>query len=215
MSRRREPRVERDQEPSAFSVILERLCESTSARGAAFVDVEGETVDYAGPTSPFAIKVTAAEWRLILQYLGQSALPQWVDTHELVVRARKRSYLLYKLGDGYALVLELPRLCFSVSERALLEAAEALCNEAGLETPAWCRRSDRFRSVRVRAAADDVRRPSALWHDNVWCELAVIGRYSEAGFRNGEIGYRVRLADGNELSLVREPLGRWYVDDER
>jgi hypothetical protein len=212
MSRRRAARVARDQEPSAFSAILERLCHHTAARGAAFVDVEGETVDYAGVVSPFSIKVTAAEWRLILQYLGQSALPAWVATHELIVRAQKRSYLLYKLGDGYALVLELPRLCFSVSERALLEAAEALCNEAGLDTPEWCRRMDRYRSVRVRAALDDSHRPGALWHGDAWREVSVLGRYAEASFREGEIGYRVRLEDGNELSLGREPLGHWYVD---
>lgn len=215
MSRRRSARVARDQEPSAFSEILERLCQKTAARGVAFVDIEGETVDYAGVIAPFAIKVTAAEWRLILQYLGQSTLPAWVDTHEFVVRAEKRSYLLYKLGDGYALVLELPRLCFSVSERALVEAGEALCAEAGLDTPPWCRRADRFRSAQVRASTEDARRPSALWLDEGWRELSVLGRYAETGFRSGEIGYRVRLEDGNELTLIREPLGHWYVEAGR
>ena len=69
MSRRRSAVATRDQEPSAFSAILERLCRATGARGGAFVDVEGETVDYGGTLSPFAIKCAAAEWRLILQYL--------------------------------------------------------------------------------------------------------------------------------------------------
>ncbi len=205
--------VTRDQEPSVFSSILERLCRVTAARGGALVDVEGETVDYGGTVEPFAIKVAAAEWRLILQYLGESRVPGWVATHELVVRARERSYLLYALSDGYALVLELPRYCFSVSRRAVVEAVEALSHEAGFDVPAWCKGLDRFRAVRVRT--DEQSRPGALWEGEGWRELSIIGRYVEATFRTGEMGYRVRLADGNELTLVRERLGHWYVDTER
>ncbi len=213
MSRRRRVVPARDQEPSAFSAILERLCRTTAAHGVAFVDVEGETVDYAGEVDPFSIKVAAAEWRLILQYLGESKVSAWVQTHELVVRARGKSYVLVALGDGYALVMELPRRCFSVSQRAVVEAVDALSAEAGLDLPAWSRTLDRFRSVRVRTNAQA--RPDAVLLDESWRDLSVLGRYTEPAFRSGERGYRVRLSDGNELSLIREPLGHWYVDDGR
>jgi hypothetical protein len=53
----------RDQAVSEFSGTLMRLCDATAAFGAALVDAEGETVDYAGSLSPFEIRVAAAEWR--------------------------------------------------------------------------------------------------------------------------------------------------------
>ncbi len=62
--KRRKTLVARDQAVSAFSGALMRLCDAIAAHGAALVDAEGETVDYAGSLSPFEIRVAAAEWRL-------------------------------------------------------------------------------------------------------------------------------------------------------
>lgn len=212
MNRRWSTPPQRDaQEPSPFAAILQRLCEATSARAAALVDVEGETVDYAAAQDPFEIKVAAAEWRLILSFLGQSRLPALVVTHEIFVRAQNRSYYLAALEEGYAIVLELPRHCFSTSRRAVCQAVHELSLEAGLPSPAWCSRDSLWRRVRVRTEQKS-RRPTAVCLDREWQGLAVLGRYAEPTFGVNEIGYRVRLNDGNELSLVREPLGYWYLE---
>lgn len=212
MNRRWSAPPQRDrQEPSPFASILQRLCEATSARAAALVDVEGEAVDYAAAGDPFEIKVAGAEWRLILSFLRQSRLPGLAATQEMYVRAEKRSYYLAALDAGYAMVLELPRHCFAVSPRAVHQAAHELSEEAGLESPEWCGGAVSWRRVQVQAAQGS-RRPAALRLAESWQELSVLGRYSEPTFRDGEIGYRVRLYDGNEVSLVREPLGHWYLE---
>lgn len=212
MNRRWSTPPQRDrQEPSPFASILQRLCEATSARAAAFVDVEGETVDYAAAQDPFEIKVAAAEWRLILSFLGQSRLPELVVTQEIFVRAQSRSYYLAALEEGYAIVLELPRHCFSASHRAVCQAAHELSREAGLSSPAWCGGESVWRRVRVETEPK-TRRPVAVRLEREWQHLAVLGRFAEPTFRAGEIGYRVRTHDGNELNLVREPLGHWYLE---
>lgn len=199
-----------DQEPSAFAGILQNLCAATSARAAALVDVEGETVDYAAACDPFEIKVAAAEWGLILRFLGQ-ARGELAHTQELYVRAASRSYCLVALEEGYALVMELPRWCFSVSQRAVCQAVQELSEEAGLANPLWCGAGASWRRVQVHTA-EGTRRPLAICLERRWQELSVLGRYQEPAFRPGEVGYRVRLYDGHELNLVREPLGIWYLD---
>lgn len=212
MNRRWSTPPKRDEQlPSPFATILQRLCEATAARAAALVDVEGEAVDYAAVGDPFEIKVAAAEWRLILSFLGQSRAQPLVHTQEMYVRAELRSYYLAALSEGYAIVLELPRHCFTTSERAVRQAIHELSEEAGLECPAWCKGPVTWQRVRVQHATGS-RRPAALQVDDRWQELAVLGRFMEPSFRAGEVGYRVRLQDGNEVSLVREPLGHWYLE---
>ena len=62
--RRRPPR---DQAESPFNVILEEFLDVVRfARGAAIVDFEGETVDYAGAVDPFELRVAAATFGLVL-----------------------------------------------------------------------------------------------------------------------------------------------------
>lgn len=211
MNRRWSVPAERDQEPSPFASILQRLCEATSARAAALVDVEGETVDYAATSDPFEIKVAAAEWRLVLRYLQKSRAQVLAATQELFVRAERRSYYLAALAEGYAIVIELPRRCFSTSERAVQQAVHELSEEAGLSRPAWCSGPAQWRRVEVQTEPG-TRRPRRAFLDRRWQELTVLGRYAEPSLRWGEVGYRVRTTDGNELGLVREPLDLWYIE---
>src|SRR5688572_9478949 len=124
---------ERDQDPSEFSRILDELCRRTSARAAALVDAEGETVDYGGKLAPFDVRVLAAELRLLLQHLAHT--PKLGASFELVIRARRKSFVVHLLPDGYALVLELPRCASAVSERALALAIRRPCVAAGCEPP--------------------------------------------------------------------------------
>jgi hypothetical protein len=204
----------RDQAVSPFAAILMRLCDGTGAVGAALVDREGETVDYAGRVDPYEIKVAAAEWRLVLSVLAQSRIPNWNATRELVVRAGRRSFAAVLLDDGYALVAQLPVHCFSLSPRALAECERDLCREAGFAIPAAAARlGGRWTRVDVRPSAADRRRPSAVWHGGSWLQLEILGRYAKAELGRGEMGYRARMPSGAEITLVRERLGLWYAED--
>ena len=95
------PRPERDMAPSSFTMILERLVVSTpSARGAALVDFEGETVDYAGGLDPYEMKIAAATWQIVLAEIGETALE---TPRQIVVRAARTSYVLRRVNKEYAI----------------------------------------------------------------------------------------------------------------
>lgn len=203
----------RDQGATPFSAMLLRLCDSTGALGAALVDYQGETVDYAGSLDPYEIKVAAAEWRLVLAVLAGSRVFAWADTVEVLVRARHRSFGVIRLPEGYAIVLQLGLRCFSMSQRAVSEAVREICSEAGLELPGALKRVEHWSRVEVKSAPDDPRRPTEIWVGSAWARIELLGRYEITLLDRGEIGFRARLANGAEINLVREALGRWYAED--
>ena len=138
--------------------MLERLRHGTDAVAAAFVDGEGETVDYAGRLPPYDIRVAAAECRLILALLKSSQGPLWRSTEELVIRARAASFVVLDVAEGYALVLQLPRRAFLPSKRAINEGIRCICAEAGLE-PANLPGQDAWMRVEVQEESKGARRP--------------------------------------------------------
>jgi len=212
MTGRGKSQLPRDQAVSAFSSALQRLCEDTGAVAAALVDAQGETVDYAGTVAPFDIKVAAAEWRLVLAQLGHSGVPHWSETHELFVRAMRRSYALISLDAGYALVLELRRHCASLSSRLLTEVVHDISREAGFSVPARFAAVERWKRVQVKPDAYDRMRPALVWHEGDWQGVTVLGLYRDKNFQSLDRGFRARLASGAEFFLVRERMGRWYAE---
>lgn len=212
MTQRRRSLPPRDQDTTPFSGTLLRLCEATGALAAALVDAEGETVDYAGYLEPFALRVMAAEWRIVLDVLRGVPRPGFQDAHEFAVRARRKSFALCALSDGYALVLELPLHSLLFSRRALAEAAREIEREAGLApSRSFGHPEERWSKIEVRTAPGDVRRPTAVWIEGAWCEVTVLGRYVHRRRSRREVGYRARLANGLEIALIREPLGVWFA----
>lgn len=213
MSRPRRSIAVRDQAVSAFSGALMRLCDATASRGAALVDAEGETVDYAGCLDPFEIRVVAAEWRLVLGALtaeGEESKPG----SEIYFRGSKRSFAVIAMSDGYALVMELPRRSLRLSPRALAEAIRALSLEAGLSHHWTLSRYGDERWTRVDVRWDKARkRPSAIWLAGGWKTVEVLGRFAAAETGKRSLGFRARLSDGTEITLIKEPLGVWYADD--
>jgi hypothetical protein len=198
----------RDQDASPFSAILVDLCAATGARCAALVDQEGETVDYGGSGDPFDIRILAAEWRLVLaQFQTASTLG---SVFQLFVRARDKSFWIEAFPYGYALVVQMGHRCTHISSRALSQARRDLCREAGFtlvdQREAWTR-------VVVKEEAGVSRRPLMLGLEDQAHYLTVLGRVSSVASR--ERGFRVRLATGEERTLVREPLGQWYIEEER
>jgi hypothetical protein len=212
MSQRRRSLAPRDQAASSFSGILMALCEGTGALGVALVDREGETVDYAGYLDPFTLKVAAAEWRLVLDVARDVPHPHYRDTNGILVRGKKKSFAVVGLPDGYALVLELPRRSFGLSERAVAEAVRAVEIEASLGKPEAIPASERWLRVEVRTAPSDRRRPEAVWLDGAWEPLLILGRHRGTAPAPREIAFRARLPNGLEFTLVREPSGHWFAD---
>jgi hypothetical protein len=200
----------RDQDASSFASILGELVRRIpGAYAAALVDVEGETVDYAGKADPFEAKVTAAHWSLVLREVG--ATRTLGAPRLLVVRGARRSFIAYVLPDGYSLAILLhPRAGFTSSMRALSWCERALCREAGWPPPTirgW---------YPVAVECDRKKRPSKVcWNDAGGAAdphpLEVIGTVVPSGTR--EIGFRVRVDSGVEVTLVREPGGFWYADE--
>jgi hypothetical protein len=204
----------RDQSASAFSAVLGRLCDDSGALAAALVDGEGETVDYAGLLSPYEIKVAAAEWRIVLAVVKESRLPGFHNVAGLTVRAKSRSFVIEAMPDGYAIALCLPRRGFGISRRALAQATRELAHEAGITLPE-ARAQVHWARVRVRTPAGSrlYRRPDAIWLQEAWSPITILGRYQARDLSHSELGYLARLASGAEVFLVREPLGVWFIDN--
>ena len=204
--------IDRDQDASPFSAILWRLCDASNAHAAALVDKEGETVDYAGRITPYEIRVAAAELRLVLAFTRTADIPGFPEVNDLRIRTGLRSYAVFGLGDGYAIVLELVRHSSSVSPRGLLQAMLELEGEAGIQSVLQPG-GTRWSRVEVRASREDARRPGAIRLDGAWHVVTVLGRYRSADLARRERGYLTRLPNGAEFSLVREPLGVWFAAD--
>ncbi|MFO0740330.1 MAG: hypothetical protein U0270_30805 [Labilithrix sp.] len=201
----------RDTEPTAFTAILEQLIDRVAgAVAAALVDSQGETVDYAGRGDPFEMRIAAAHLQIalrelaVIKFLGE---PRWC-----VIRASQRSFAASALPDGYVLVLLLrPRAAFTISTRALKCCTRALADEAGW-TLREMQQSDgvKQRSWFFTQVETDRRgRPTHVGEKRTSVE--VIGAVMGLSVR--ERGFRVRTAEGSELTLVREPRQRWYADE--
>jgi hypothetical protein len=212
MSQRRRTLAPRDQAASSFSGILMGLCDATGALGVALVDREGETVDYAGYLEPYLLKVAAAEWRLVLDVARDVPHPNYRETNGILIRGRKKSFAVVGLPEGYAIVVELPKRSFGLSERAVAEAARAVELEASLGTPDETPASERWLRVEIRTVASDPRRPEAVWLDGSWRPLVILGRHGGALRTRREVAFRARLPTGLEFTLVRERGGNWFAD---
>ena len=195
----------RDQPETPFAAILRRLMNRVpGARAAVLVDSEGETVDYAGRGEPYALRVAAAHWRIVLEHArAADESTRWIGA-----MAGDLSFRIQRLPDGYAVLLVvvasvgLPAAC----DRALASCAAELATEAGwLGDPAasW---------YGLDVLTDARRRPSAVRMHATVEPVEIIGRLV-AGLRRREQGWRVRTVRGIEANLVREPGGCWYVDE--
>ncbi len=198
-------RAPRDQEPSSFTAILERLIAATpGAKAAALVDFDGETVDYAGLLEPFEVKIAAAHFRIVMAEIADAR--SFGLIRQITVRARRHAYVVRELAESYALVIVLhPRAAFASSSRAIDEAALRVSAETGWPPPRdasrWCHvdvETERRRPVRVRVSGS-------------FQPVEVMG--AVVGLAPKEKGFRVRLPSGAEMMLVRERLGRWFADE--
>lgn len=213
MRRRNRRPSERVQLVTPFTRILEQLVNACpGALGAAFVDAEGETVDYAGVIDSFTIKVAAAHLRILLHEIAGLPALGGTTARDLMLRGHRRTFFIRAVSEGYAVVLLLCRGACSVSERALQVAERRLTMEASLPPRKARRDQTVWYPADVETSARDRRRPQAVRLGTSWETLdTVLG--AVAGLPRREVGYRVRLRSGAELTLIREPGAHWYTDE--
>lgn len=216
----RRRRLARDQAESPFSLILEELLDvHPFARGAAIVDLEGETVDYAGNLDPYELRVAAATFGLVIRDLDECR--QLGPVVELGMRMGKAGYVLRVLDPSYSLLVVLRKLgTFCVSQRMLIEVEARILAEAGLpivRKPKFFRvdvatqgRGPRERPARLRAPLISVE-VGRLQPPDEWMPLEVLGAL--VGVTPGERAFRVRLPTGAEFTLLRDAAKVWFADE--
>jgi hypothetical protein len=204
-ARERVAPIPRDQGESAFSpILIDLVSRMPGARAAALVDMEGETVDYAGRSTPYEVRLAAAHWRIVLQRTQEQ--PSLSGTRTLAVRAARRSFVLYALPQSYALVIVLSCGAGLASwRRALPACARRLAKEADWVQPDWAS------WYPVDVTCDERRRPSSVQIRGVALPLEILGALA-GGLARDERGWRVRC-DREEATLVREPGGFWYSEE--
>ncbi|AKU97186.1 hypothetical protein AKJ09_03850 [Labilithrix luteola] len=190
---------------SAFTAILAALVRRLpGAFAAALVDVQGETVDYAGDVDPFDVKVAAAHMRILLNdvdRLGALGKPR-----SLVIRGAKRSIVTRALPEQYALVILLRRRAgFTASQRAFATCERALAAEAG-----WAVTPVKGAPIWHPIVVESDRRGRPRWMGEPRLAVEVLG--AVMGLPSNEQGFRVRTSTGSELTLVRESRRCWYTD---
>lgn len=208
---------------SAFTAILETLCESCAGSVAAgLVDQEGESVDHAtapGAASPsrmiaYDIKLAGAHWQIVMREAAAQA--HLGGVRQLWLQAETFDYVITQMFAGYVLILICrPGGVARVSHRALRQVEVELSREAGWPIPEPQR--PYWRRVRVRLGADgrptalsflvnksDGRRTQSDWKS----EFELLEERELPGF---ERTFLLGLPSRRALHLVREPTGYWYA----
>lgn len=205
----RPPEALRDQHESEFTVILRRLWRSVpNVLAAAFVDREGECIDYVSSVDPFEAKVAGAHMEVMLGALQQTqaklstgeayGLEILTDTHELWGR---------RISEEYVVVVLLTPECDRTQLRLVLrQICAAFRDEVGLPAPGWDMESLPLR-VSVRPAAVWPYAPEVFWRSDERVDVSdVLGRWYErhsaAAEPHARICFRVRTVSGQELTLV-------------
>jgi hypothetical protein len=206
----RRAEAQRDQAECAFTPILRRLFQSFPALLAAvFVDREGECIDYVSELEPYDAKVGAAHMHNLLTRLRGSRIHTITgETLCFEVTTSERELWVRQLGDDYVIVaILLPEFDHSELREAIAFAGHEFRAEVGLPVPAWEGGQPRL-SVRVRPSPGWKYAPEAFSAGGVRVTIAdVLGRWTEASAINDEelVCFRVRTAEGEELTLVHDP----------
>jgi len=217
MSQRRLMKAQRDTSPSEFALILRRVCDAVSSvEMAAFVDMEGECIDYYSSLDPYEAKVVAAQ---TVATLGQIVLSnhklQFGETYIMEVSTGDKELLARRINDDYLLVvLAAPEEEGEDSRiaRVLVHAAREFRADAGVAAAAWEPSAD-ILTVETREARGWQYAPAAFTDEGKRVVITdVLGRWIETGElrSKGKVCFRVRTERGMELTLVHDPdLNQW------
>ena len=203
------PKHARDMEASPFAAILAELVRRLpGARAAVLVDHDGECVDYTGDVEPFELKILGAHWRIVLDQATASLAPRSGALEVLVIRGANKSVIVRALPERYAVVVLLGRRAgFGRTDRALADCEQALAAEAGWNVrPRW---------FGVTVECDAKRRPVRIVYGGLEEPVEVLGTVppGAGGLGRRERGFRIRLASGPEITVVRDAGGHWYAEE--
>lgn len=205
---RRPPEAKRDELESSFTPILRRTLESLPrALCAVFVDIEGECIDYASSIDPFEAKVSGAHALILVRMLLASQ--RKLGLHEpfaLAIAGSERELWARRITDDYIIVVvTLPGAEGTQMWTVLAAAAREFRSEVNAADPSW-EPATRLEVV-VRAAVGWPYAPAAFSQHGVRVTITdVLGRWTEPGGGDEELScFRVRTADGQEMTLVHDP----------
>lgn len=206
----------RDQGESAFTGILRSLfAANTDVLAVAFVDAEGETIDYCSALEPFEAKVNAAHLRVVVDELqGRLLKLEQGDLRRLVLSASERDLYSVLVSEDYTLITitragGADRLLFLAVEVAV----EALRREAGLDEGHWASLEHRV-EVELRRSSGWEYAPEAFRMGSERVRLrGVLGRFEPS---EAVRCFRVQGESGEEFTLGHHVWSdRWALVSER
>lgn len=207
----------REESDNAFTPILRAVRASVPAvLVVAFVDLEGECIDYVSTIDTYDAKVSAAHLFVLMDALRRSRTKLGLDpavTLEIV--GSERELWGRRVSDEYVIAVVVALGFDRVQLRAALaRAAAEFRDEVELDTPAWEPEVDPLQ-VHVRRSPNWTYAPDFFRQDGNRIEIAdVLGRWTEAvpGHAEELVCFRVRTGDGREVTLVHDPdLEDWRV----
>lgn len=206
------PEAPRDLPETAFTPMLRALIRGApTVLAAAFVDEEGECVDYCSTSvSAYEAKIIGAQLLVVVKIihaaLGQTGgVP--ILTH---VVASQRDLFVRRISEDYTLVAVAKRTVHQGETIAMIERTiSAFRAEAGIPRPAFEGRHGHV-FVDVRESPWGFA-PATLYERGDRIEiLDVLGRWTEGQGQGERLGFLTRSERGDELVLFCDPrTGRW------
>lgn len=200
----------RDQGESVFTPILRAVRAAVpSVLAAAFVDVEGECIDYVSSLDPYDAKVSAAHLLVLMDRLRVARARLGLsEAVAIEIAGAERELWGRRVSDEHVLAAVLAPGFDRVQLRAALaRAASEFREEVAIDAPAWEPSADPL-DVRVRASPNWSYAPDSFRQDGNRIAIAdVLGRWTEMapGRAEGLVCFRVRTEDGQEVTLVHDP----------
>jgi hypothetical protein len=194
---------------SAFTPILRKAWTAAPALLAvAFVDPEGECIDYVSSLDPFEAKVCAAHALVLVDGMRAArAKLGLTDPALLSISGSRRELWAWRVSPDYLLVAVLVPGADHAQVRAVLAAAgREFREEVGVRPPAW-EPGGAALEVVVRPAVGWPYAPLSFQQDGVRIAVAdVLGRWVETSGDGGDelVCFRVRTEEGQELTLVHD-----------
>lgn len=204
----------RDRPESQFGRILAGFMEvHADVLSAAFVDADGECIDYASRIEPYDAQVIGAQLSALGAEMGARLGRDAGEVILWVLEGTEREFVVRRVTDEHAVALALsPQGTRPVLLRAMSALAEALRREAGLAVPPWDPWGEPF-DVAVRPSSGWGYAPHMMAVGQGPRQLVeVLGRWTEHGSISAEeiVCFRVRCHD-QELTLAHDrSLDRWY-----
>ncbi len=203
----RPPELARDQADSAFTAILRHLWRSEpDVLAIAFVDKDGECIDYCSALDVFDAKLAGAQMRIVTDQVQRAT--RWAkggNAYSFFVSGSERDLVVRRVDDENALVVVVRG---GMTDATVLDAISTAVGrirlEAVLPIPGWDPRGPLLR-VRTRPAVGWDFAPCDM-HDGERSHeiVAVLGRWEEdPGVAGGALTcFRVRTTFDDELTIA-------------